>query len=120
MADPTLFDGALVPTHPVRKTFDHWSEFFNNHAPIKAVLDSETSVEAAIANMPNRSTQRDRVLAYLQEWGPSTDEAIQDALAMEGSTERPRRLELVEAGLVVKAGTATTKSGRRAALWKAS
>lgn len=86
-------------------------------APILAQVSSPESVEAGIENMPNRATQRQRVLDHLREWGPSTDEQLQDALGMEGSTERPRRVELVERGLVHKVGTAKTKSGRSAALW---
>lgn len=114
MADPSLFDAPSPPP-----TFDRWAEFFSDHAPIKAQLDSPESVDAAVANMPNRGTQRERILSHLQEWGPATDEQLQDALGMEGSTERPRRVELVDAGLVERVGTARTKSGRAAALWGA-
>ena len=85
-------------------------------SPIDAQLNSVESVDAAIANMPNRETQRARVLAHIEEY-PSTDEQIQDALGMEGSTERPRRVELARAGLIKKVGTARTRKGRQAAVW---
>lgn len=120
MADPSLFDAASLPTHPARRTVNTYSEVFGSRPPVLAQVDSETSVDAAIANMPNRSGQRERVLAYLQEWGPATDEQIQDALGLEGSTERPRRVELARAGLIKKSGVAQTRSGRRACLWAAA
>ena len=84
--------------------------------PIDAQLDSPESVQAAIDNMPNRETQRGRVLAFIEEY-PSTDEQIQDALAMDANTERPRRVELARMGLIKKVGTARTKAGRQAAVW---
>ena len=114
----TLFDADLPYIRRVEneKPNRYLGQTFSK-APILAQLDSEESVEAGIANMPNRGTQRARILDYLTEWGSATDEQIQDALGMEGSTERPRRVELVEQGLIEKVGVAKTKSGRSAALW---
>lgn len=115
----------FIDQHPARRVTNvgpnpYLGNTIPPQPPIKCQADSPESVDAAMANMPNRGTQRDRILRHLQEWGPATDEQLQDALAMEGSTERPRRVELVEAGLVIKAGTAKTKSGRSAALWRAA
>jgi predicted ArsR family transcriptional regulator len=48
-----------------------------------------------------------------------TDEQIADTLHLAPNTARPRRIELVQDGLVVQVGEAKTKSGRRAILWGA-
>jgi hypothetical protein len=60
-----------------------------------------------------------RVLDLLRENAAGmTDEEQQAALAMNPSTQRPRRIELVRRGLVVEAGTRKTSSGRMAAVWR--
>lgn len=49
----------------------------------------------------------------------ATDEEICDALSMNPSTERPRRVELTERGLVRDSGyTSWTKAKRRSVLWE--
>lgn len=83
---------------------------------------SETSREAAAAIEPDAATLRGQVLAFLRTCGTAgaTDEEIQTRLHMNPSTERPRRIELREAGLVHDSGrTRFTKSGRRAVVWMA-
>lgn len=65
-------------------------------------------------------TAREKVLGYIRDHGPCTDEAVQDGLAMNGSTQRPRRVELHRAGLIRHAGDMPTKSGRLAAAWEVS
>lgn len=114
MTQSSLFD-----PYPTRRTENVKPNRYLGQtlSPIQAQVDSPESVEAGIANMPNRGTQRARILGFLQEWGPSTDEQLQDALGLPGSTERPRRVELLEQGLIEKVGVAKTKSGRSAALW---
>lgn len=79
---------------------------------------SPTSVAAAEQIKPTAGTLRERVYKHLLEY-EATDEQIQDALAMDPSTERPRRVELCKAGLVEQVGEARTRSGRKAAVWKA-
>lgn len=61
-----------------------------------------------------------RVLEFLRQAGDAgaTDEEIQIGLAMNPSSQRPRRGELVDAGLVVEAGTRKTRSGRLATVWR--
>lgn len=68
-----------------------------------------------------KSADHRRIVDYLAA-GPdgATDEEIADGLAMNPSTVKPRRGELVEAGRVVAAGERKTKSGRRAVVWKAT
>jgi hypothetical protein len=81
---------------------------------------SVTSREAAESIKPDASELRRRVLAYLRGRGEdgATDEEMQDALGMGGSTERPRRVELVEMGSVVDSGRKRkTRSGRNAVVW---
>lgn len=79
-----------------------------------------TSTLAAISIEPSAPTLRARVLELLQKFGRvgMTDEQMQIALQMNPSTERPRRLELVAAGLVMDSGrTRKTVSGRKATVW---
>jgi len=80
---------------------------------------SPTSVAAAESLTPEalNAAQR-RVLAYLEEHGPATDEEIIAGTGMNPSTARPRRIELVRHGLVVEDGERKTASGRRATVWR--
>lgn len=83
---------------------------------------SPTSRSAAIRAEPTAGTLRAAVLAFIRDSGPSgaTDEEIQDALALPGSTERPRRIECLTAGTIRDSGQVrATKSGRWAAVWVA-
>lgn len=86
-----------------------------------AQAHSATSVAAAMSVVDRTGAMRERVLAYLKaREGGATDEEMQDALGMNPNTQRPRRIELVQAGLVVGVGTGTTRSGRSATTWFAS
>jgi len=71
------------------------------------------SLDATTLNAMQR-----RVLAYLEQHGPATDEEIATGLGMNPSTERPRRIELARAGLIAEAGTRRTTSGRNATVWR--
>lgn len=93
------------------------SSYLNKPAKQSESLESR---DAAREIEPHVTGLQQRLLDFLEEWGPATDEQIADALGMNPSTERPRRIELERAGLVVQAGVAKTKSGRSAALWKAA
>jgi predicted ArsR family transcriptional regulator len=67
-----------------------------------------------------KSADHRRIVDYLASRADgATDEEIADGLAINPSTVRPRRGELVEDGRVVAAGERKTKSGRRAVVWKA-
>ena len=80
---------------------------------------SETS-RAAAESVENAGSIRESIYRYLLDHGLSTDEWIQKALKLNPSTERPRRIELVERGLVYDSGLrGRTKSGREAVLWNA-
>ena len=81
---------------------------------------SSTSLEAALNVQPKAATLRRVVLDYLRQCGRdgATDEQIQNALSMNPSTQRPRRIELVEGGLVCDSGQVRkTTSGRNAVVW---
>lgn len=80
---------------------------------------SPTSLEAAQAILPKAGTLRRKVLDYIAAQADgATDQEIQQALGMDPSTERPRRVELQRAGLVCDSGkTRRTASGRNAVVW---
>lgn len=79
---------------------------------------SGTSRAAASRIRAHQSTLQAKVLAVLLvHEGGLTDLEMQDRLAMKGSTQRPRRVELQEAGLVRRVGTDRAPSGRKAAVW---
>ncbi len=96
-------------------------DLFEFVAP-KYVRGSQTSLEAAIAAEPRAGTQRYRVLDLLRRSVTGlTDDEMQGYLDMNPSTQRPRRIELVSAGLAKDSGeTRMTPSGRRAVVWVAA
>ncbi len=85
---------------------------FQRHSP--------TSEAAAESAEPNAGTQRRRVFDALMDHPLGlTDEQQQNLLAMNPSTQRPRRIELVNAGRVFDSGeTRLTRSGRKAVVWR--
>lgn len=89
---------------------------FAQRAP--SVAGSLTSALAAdsLGSKTLNALQR-RVLEHIAH-RPSTDEEIATQLAMNPSTVRPRRIELVRRGLVVEDGTRRTASGRMATVWR--
>ena len=83
---------------------------------------SATSRSAADAIEPNAGTLRAKVLAVIRGCGErgATDLEVQRAISLGGSTQRPRRVKLVELGLVQDSGrTRLTESGRKAVVWMA-
>lgn len=86
-----------------------------------AVRHSRVSREAAARIAPRVSALQLVVLAHMVGTGRhgATDEESQLALKMNPSTQRPRRIELGRAGLIVDAGeTRPTKSGRAARVYR--
>ena len=86
------------------------------------VIGSDTSEDAADLARAGAATQRDRVRAAIRAAGEAgrTDEERQLALVLGGSTERPRRIELVERGLIRDSGRRrATSTGRQAVIWVA-
>jgi hypothetical protein len=84
---------------------------------------SDTSVHAALSVEPNANTLRAEVYSFIVRSGPhgATDEEICEALHMGGSTERPRRVELMDGGFVRDStNRRNTRSGRYAVVWIAT
>jgi len=87
---------------------------------IRAVLPARASyVAPVLMTTPVAQTQRARLLAWLTAHPCVTDEEIAEGACMNPSAARPRRRELVEAGLVRKVDMdGRTRAGRRAARWE--
>lgn len=80
---------------------------------------SDTSREAAERIEPKKLSLKRKVLEHFKLVGECTDEQGMEALEMNPSTYRPRRIELVDSGHLRDSGrTALTKSGRGAVLWE--
>lgn len=81
---------------------------------------SETSQRAAQAIDGSLNALQLEVLRYLRACGAegATDDELQRDLAMNPSTQRPRRIELLAKGLICDAGMKRkTRSGRLATVW---
>jgi len=89
--------------------------------PVEAppfVAHNEESRAAGVSIRPVAGTLRARVLdAITSRRAGLTDEEGCEATGMNPSTWRPRRIELLEAGLVKKSGVRPGKSGRLMAVW---
>lgn len=82
-----------------------------NHSP--------TSVAAAESMAGKAGTLRRQVFDYIQDNNGATDEECALALDVRRTTAGARRVELVDAGLVVDSGkTRKTLSGRCATVWE--
>lgn len=80
--------------------------------PETASREARRSIGPAHLNDMHRA-----ILAALEEHGPMTDEQLQAELQMNPSTERPRRIELLDMARIRPAGEGRTLSGRRATTW---
>ncbi len=84
--------------------------------PIRAV--PAPYVAPVLLTTPVAQTQRARLLTWLTAHPCVTDEQIAEGAGMNPSAARPRRRELVEAGVVRKVDMdGRTRAGRRAARW---
>lgn len=84
---------------------------------------SQTSRNAASSAEPTAGTKRAQALAYLRSQGAvgATDEEMQAHIPMNPNTQRPRRVELVMAGLVKDSGRCRrTQGGDLAVVWVAA
>lgn len=81
---------------------------------------SETSKAAALSLDDGRTaTQRRRIMLYIAEHGPATDQELETALEIEGNAVRPRRGSLVAEGWLEDSGEKRpTASGRQATVWQ--
>jgi hypothetical protein len=87
--------------------------------PIRAVCPVPTPyVAPVLLTTPVAQTQRARLLAWLTAHPCVTDEQIAEGAGLNPSAARPRRRELVDAGVVRKVDMdGRTRAGRRAARW---
>jgi len=86
------------------------------------VAGSETSEAAAVTLRPTARTLRAKVYRFIRDQAGhgATDEEAQLFLGMNPSTERPRRRELQQQGLIRDSGlTRRTRSNRQAVVWVA-
>jgi hypothetical protein len=88
--------------------------------PPPAQQHSPTSQAAAAKQTkPKTESDRIRILRVLAEHGPMLDEDIGYAADLDGNTERPRRISLVQAGHVRDTGkVGLTHKKHEAALWE--
>ena len=82
------------------------------------VSGSVTSKNAADSMIEQAGSLRERVWQWLFHYGPATDKEMQQGLEMDGSTQRPRRIELFQDGRVVPVGKVQQPNGRSAVQWK--
>lgn len=90
--------------------------------PPPAQRHSATSREAAELMTGRAGSIRKAIYTWLVMQGDlgATDEEGQESLALPGNTFRPRRVELMEAGLVRDSGaTRLTRARRKAVVWLA-
>jgi len=90
------------------------------HAPRATAIRALPApyVAPVLMTTPVAQTQRARLLAWLTVHPCVTDEEIAEGAGMNPSAARPRRRELVEAGVVRKVDMdGRTRAGRRAARW---
>lgn len=82
---------------------------------------SDTSAAAARGYAPRAPHARKRVYDAIVHSTGLTDDELQVRLRMNPSTERPRRIELQNAGCVEDSGrTRKTRSGMQAVVWIAT
>lgn len=88
---------------------------------IPAQRHSATSLEAAAAIAPRTPSLRERVyMAIADSADGLTDEEIQRVTGIGPSTQRPRRVELLDAGMIRDSGRTRLTAGRRkATIWVA-
>ena len=79
---------------------------------------SATSRAAALGIAGKAGTLRRLVYDCLVTHGPATDREMQSRLSMAGSTQRPRRVRLVQLGLVKDSGKQRKHEGRSATVWQ--
>lgn len=113
MPDDTLFDFESSQWGQDKIT----PKDFKDHAYLGK---KQTSRDAAKSILPKTGTQRARVFDYIvsRETFGATDEEICQALEMNPSSVRPRRLELLEANLIeLSPQRRLTSSGQKAIVW---
>jgi len=97
--------------------------FVSSFAHCVSDTPRQMSAEARASLTPETMNgQQRRVFEYIRDQGElgATDEECQRGLAMNPSSQRPRRGELADAGLIVVAGKRMTSANKRATVWRAA
>ena len=90
---------------------------------LKYQRHSEASYQAAVAALAWKQSAKAKVYRCIRNAGAigKTDAEIEAVTGLKGSTQRPRRIELVAAGLVEDSGqTRKTSGGNFAVVWRVS
>ena len=90
---------------------------------LKYQRHSATSYQAAVAALEWKQSAKAKVYRCLRVAGRYglTDAELEAETGLKGSTQRPRRIELVAAGLVEDSGqTRKTEGGNFAVVWRVS
>jgi len=106
--------GRITPSEPVVTITEARVQLSDDPPP--------TSLAAAMDVLPRTGTQRRQVLdalldAYRRGYGGATDPELQRHLRMSPNSQRPRRVELVDAGLVHDSGVTRAHQGHAHAVW---
>lgn len=93
----------------------------NERCPWCQPSTATTRHEAEVAIKPSKSKLQKMVLECVKANPQGIhDERIAELTGLAGNTARPRRLELERAGKIVAAGSAKTRSGRKAVTYVAA
>ena len=84
----------------------------------RTVTTATASFSAAAQMKPDTTEAIRRMVLEAIREKPDTDKGISERLGIPENTTRPRRIELVNHGLVVEDGKAKNPSGRMATRWK--
>lgn len=94
--------------------------YFTDIKPVPHQRHSPTSCAAADRVAPKAGTKRAQVLDYIRSCSGATDEEMQQCIPMSPNTQRPRRVELLDAGFIRDSGrTRKTAGGDDAVVWVA-
>jgi len=118
---PAPVYGPVPSDGPVRIADAEAATVGAEHAPRATTIRAipVPYVAPVLMMTPVAQTQRARLLAWLAAHPCVTDEQIAEGAGMNPSAARPRRRELVEAGVVRKVDMdGRTRAGRRAARWE--
>ncbi len=88
--------------------------------PYQRHSDTSRTAAVAVASSGKPHIDRERVMNYLMSRGDegATDEEMQNGIPLAQNSQRPRRIECCQGGLVRDSGrTRKTKSGRKAVVW---
>jgi hypothetical protein len=90
---------------------------FDNTSPLELSREAKASLSVDVLSGMQR-----RVYEFIRDQGEhgATDEECQRGLEMNPSSQRPRRGELADAGLIVVAGKRMTSAYKRATVWRAA